>query len=130
MAFQAGDIVQVKYNSGKYIGEILEDRGERYLIKVHAVVKHPMQGDLHHPGETEGVFFQERKALAHYEKLNAVKSAAKAFHEEVPEYRTSLKKSINTMKEQLSKEDTPFNKLSLKQLEYLEQNDYTKSYYH
>ncbi|RYG74505.1 kinase [Lentibacillus lipolyticus] len=130
MAYTAGDIVRVKYNSGKYIGEILEDRGERYLVKVHAVIKHPMQGDLHHPGETEGVFFHERKALAHYEKINVVKSAAETFHEEIPDYRTSLQNAIDTLKEQLSKKDTEFNKASLEQIKYLEQNDYTKSYYH
>ncbi|MFD1361442.1 kinase-associated lipoprotein B [Lentibacillus salinarum] len=129
MAVSIGDMVQVKYNSGKYIGEVLEDRGERYLIKVHAVVKHPMQGDLHNPGETEGVFFQVRKALAHYEKMNVVKSAVKSFDGGLPDYGTSLKQAIADMKQQLSKKDTTFNQQSLKQIEELEQDVYTKSYY-
>ncbi|HLS09677.1 sporulation phosphorelay system protein KapB [Lentibacillus sp.] len=129
MAVSVGDIVEVKYNSGRYIGEVLEDRGERFLVKVHAVTKHPMQGDLHHPGETEGVLFQERKALAHYEKMNVVKSAVKGYDGELPDYRESLQKAIADIKEQLSKKDTAFNQQSLKQVEDLEQNTYTKSYY-
>ncbi|GAA0428606.1 kinase-associated lipoprotein B [Lentibacillus halophilus] len=129
MTFQPGDIVHVKYNSGKYIGEIVEDRGERYLVKVHAVDKHPMQGDLHNPGETEGVLFQERKALAHYEKINVVKSAVEPFDDAVPDYRTSLENAIDAMKQKLSKHDSNFNQASLKQLTSLEENDYTKRYY-
>lgn len=129
MADFVGDIVQVKYNSGKYIGEVLEDRGERYLVKVQAVLKHPMQGDLHHPGETEGVFFQERKALAHYEKMNVVKSAVKSFDGELPDYKTSLQEAVTAIKQQLSQKDNTFNRQSLKQIEELEQHTYTKSYY-
>ncbi|WP_010532295.1 kinase-associated lipoprotein B [Lentibacillus jeotgali] len=129
MAVSVGDIVEVKYNSGKYIGEVLEDRGERYLVKVHAVLKHPTQGDLHNPGETEGVFFQERKALAHYEKMNVVKSAVKSYDGEPPDYHTSLQEAVTKIKEKLSQKDTAFNRQSLKQIEDLEQNTYTKSYY-
>ncbi|QKY69776.1 kinase-associated lipoprotein B [Lentibacillus sp. CBA3610] len=129
MAISIGDIVEVKYNSGKYIGEVLEDRGERYLVKVQAVVKHPMQGDLHNPGETEGVFFQERKALAHYEKMNVVKSAVKSFDGEVPDYQESLQEAVADIKQKLSQKDTAFNQQSLKQIEELEQHTYTKSYY-
>ncbi|SFA91502.1 kinase-associated protein B [Lentibacillus halodurans] len=129
MAVSIGDIVQVKYNSGKYIGEVMEDRGERYLVKVHAVVKHPMQGDLHNPGETEGVFFQVRKALARYEKMNVVKSAVKRFDGELPDYQTSLQEAVAAIKQQLSQKDTAFNQQSLKQIEELEQHTYTKSYY-
>ncbi|HLR62738.1 MAG TPA: kinase-associated lipoprotein B [Lentibacillus sp.] len=129
MAVSVEDIVEVKYNSGKYIGEVLEDRGERYLVKVHAVVKHPTQGDLHNPGETEGVFFQVRKALAHYEKMNVVKSAVKSYDGKIPDYQTSLQEAVAAIKEKLSKKDTVFNKQSLKQIEDLEQHTYTKSYY-
>lgn len=129
MAVSVEDIVEVKYNSGKYIGEVLEDRGERYLVKVHAVVKHPTQGDLHNPGETEGVFFQVRKALTHYEKMNVVKSAVKSYDGKIPDYQTSLQEAVAAIKEKLSKKDTVFNKQSLKQIEDLEQHTYTKSYY-
>ncbi|TFJ92791.1 sporulation phosphorelay system protein KapB [Lentibacillus salicampi] len=129
MSVSIGDIVQVKYNSGKYIGEVLEDRGERYLVKVYAVAQHPKQGDLHNPGETEGVVFQERKALAHYEKMNVVKSAVKNFDGELPDYQTSLQKAVDEAKEQLSQKDSAYNQQSLKQIEELEQHTYTKSYY-
>lgn len=129
MAVSVGDIVEVKYNSGKYIGEVLEDRGERFLVKVHAVTKHPMQGDLHNPGETEDVLFQERKALAHYEKMNVVKSAVKNFDGELPDYQASLLQAVADIKQQLSEKDTTFNKQSLKQIKDLEQHTYTKHYY-
>ncbi|ALX47223.1 sporulation phosphorelay system protein KapB [Lentibacillus amyloliquefaciens] len=129
MSISIGEIVQVKYNSGKYIGEVLEDRGERYLVKVHAVAKHPMQGDLHNPGETEDVVFQERKALAHYEKMNVVKSAVKSFDGEMPDYQESLQKAVSDIKQQLSGQDTAFNRQSLKQIEDLAENTYTKHYY-
>ncbi|GGK05194.1 kinase-associated protein B [Lentibacillus kapialis] len=129
MAISIGDIVEVKYNSGKYIGEALEDRGERYLVKVHAVVKHPTQGDLHNPGETEDVLFQQRKALAHYEKMNVAKSAVKRYDGKVPDYHTSLQEALAAIKANLSQKDTAFNKASLKQIVDLEEHAYTKSYY-
>lgn len=129
MSISIGEIVQVKYNSGKYIGEVLEDRGERFLVKVHAVIKHPMQGDLHNPGETEGVFFQQRKALAHYEKMNVVKSAVKTFDGNMPDYQESLQNAVSDMKQHLSQKDNAFNQQSLKEIEDLEENTYIKDYY-
>ncbi|GAB4072761.1 kinase-associated lipoprotein B [Barrientosiimonas marina] len=129
MAISVGDMVEVKYNSGRYIGEVLEDRGERYLVKVRAVSKHPVQGDLHNPGETEGVVFQVRQALAHHEKMNVVKSAVKKFTGDIPDYAVSLEQSIADIKQHLSEQDTAFNQQSLKQINELEQNVYTKSYY-
>src|SRR5690625_3858086 len=88
-----GDMVRAHYNSGTYIGEVKEDRGERYLIEVLAVYKHPMQGDIHNPGQVDGVFFHERKALAHHEKMNVKKPAVHPYDEEIPEYAPSLKQA-------------------------------------
>ena len=68
-----GDIVQTSYNSGTYIGEIIQDKGNFVLVKILAVVTHPMQGDLHQRGVVDGVAFHERKALAFNEKMNARK---------------------------------------------------------
>ena len=31
--------------------------------------ENPKQGDLHNPGQTEGVFFHERRALSHFENV-------------------------------------------------------------
>lgn len=124
-----GDIVRAHYNSGKYIGEVIEDRDDRFLIKVLAVQKHPMQGDLHNPGQVNGVFFHERKALAHYEKMNVAKPAVHPYDEEVPEYSDSLHAAIKKLKQKLALKDTEFNQKALERLEGLEEKHYTKSYY-
>src|SRR5690625_6220440 len=70
---QVNDIVKARYNSGEYIGRVLEERGNFLLVEVLAVLEHPQQGDLHHLGEVDGVAFHERKALAYREKFNARK---------------------------------------------------------
>lgn len=124
-----GDTVRTSYNSGKYIGEVLEDRGDRFLIKVLAVLNHPMQGDLHNPGKVDGVFFHQRKAMAHYEKMNAAKSAVQPFSGEIPDYNHSLHTAINKLKQKLTINDSAFNKKALEKLQELEENDYTKGYY-
>lgn len=122
---QIGQLVRAHYNSGTYIGEVIEDRNNRFLIKVLAVHKHPMQGDLHNPGKTEDVFFHERKALAFNEKMNVAKPAVHPFDgEEVPDYSLSLKKAVNKLKEKLNNKDTDFNKKALKTLEELEEKYY------
>ncbi|SET33938.1 kinase-associated protein B [Oceanobacillus limi] len=127
--FSIGDYVRATYKSGVYIGEIMEDRGENFLIKVLAVEKHPMQGDLHHPKQVEGVFFHQRKALAKNEKANVLKSAVFSFEADVPPYRESLLQAIDKLKEQLQSKETAFNKKALTVLEALENNDYKKSFY-
>ncbi|KGP72061.1 kinase-associated lipoprotein B [Pontibacillus yanchengensis] len=118
-SLQSGDLVTAHYKTGKYIGEIVEDRGQAFLVKILAVAKHPQQGDLHNPGQTENVFFHQRKALSYNEKANVSKSAIKAFEGEVPSYNESLKQSVEKLKEKL-KEDNTFNQQAKEQLEDLE----------
>ncbi|MFD1020521.1 kinase-associated lipoprotein B [Thalassobacillus hwangdonensis] len=117
---QIGDHVIAHYKSGSYIAKVIEDRDPNYLVEVHAVEKHPMQGDLHNPGKTEGVFFHQRKALSHREKANVSKQAVKAFDGEVPAYEDSLQASIDKLKEKLKRRDSEFNDQALDQLESLE----------
>jgi len=124
-----GNIVRAHYNSGTYIGEVIEDRGKNYLIEVFAVVKHPMQGDLHNPGQVEDVFFHERKALAHHEKMNVKKPAVKPYDEDIPSYSESLKQAVETYREKLQTEDTPYNQAALNKLNGIEENIYKKGYY-
>ncbi|ASK62876.1 kinase [Virgibacillus phasianinus] len=119
-----GQVVRANYNSGTYIGEVMEDRGNRYLIKVLAVHKHPMQGDLHNPGKIDDIFFHERKALAFTEKMNVAKSAVKPFDEEVPEYQVSLKQAVRVLKDKLSEKDTAYNQKALEALVELERKYY------
>ncbi|MBT2217070.1 kinase-associated lipoprotein B [Virgibacillus dakarensis] len=130
VAVAVGDIVRAHYNSGVYIGKVEEDRDDRFLVKVLAVIKHPMQGDLHHPGVVDdGVFFHERKALAHYEKMNVAKAVVYPYDDVVPEYRESLQSALSTMKAKLQEKDTEFSKEALKRLINLEETYYHKSYY-
>src|SRR5699024_8392104 len=89
-----GDTVRPHYSSGVYLGEIIEDRGDRYLVEVHAVQKHPRQGDLHHPGKVDepGVLFHERKARAYTEKMNVNKSVVYHLYGEITGYSKYIKK--------------------------------------
>ena len=123
-----GDIVQTTYNSGTYIGEMVEDKGNFALIQVLAVVKHPTQGDLHNRGQAEGVAFHERKALAYKEKMNARKRQTKLYQEEVPDYAASLKQAVESYKAVLKEDDTLFNQRSLEKIADLEEHYYNKIY--
>jgi|SRR5690625_2609029 len=123
--FNIGDLVVAEYNSGAYIGKIIEDRRNFFLVEVLAVKNHPMQGDLHKRGQVEGLAFHERKALAYREKMNARKRTIKPFKGEIPNYAESLKQAVNTFKETLLSEDTLFHQKSLEKLKLLE-----KHYYH
>ena len=114
-----GNIVTSFYKTGKYIGEVMEVRPNGYLVKVLAVLKHPMQGDLHHPKEVEGVMFHERRALTYLEKAVVPYSQTKLFEETVPEYKESLQTALNKMKMELEATDSPFNQMSLRNIEIL-----------
>lgn len=119
-------IVKATYNSGTYIGKVIEDRGNFWLVEVLAVLEHPDQGDLHKPGQVEGVAFHERKALAYREKMNARKRHVTIYDGQVPDYRESLKAAVEQFKEHLAAEDTAFNRLSLARLTDLEKYFYDK----
>ncbi|RIU94648.1 kinase-associated lipoprotein B [Oceanobacillus picturae] len=117
---QIGDKVKAHYKSGTYLGKIVEDRGDKYLVEVLAVVKHPIQGDLHNPNQTEGIFFHERKALAFHEKMNVKKPAVHTFESDIPEYKISLQEAVHKYKEKLLQEDTAYNREALLAIERLE----------
>src|SRR5699024_6259448 len=121
-----GEIVKATYNSGIYIGKVLEDRKNFWLVKVLAVEKHPTQGDLHNPGQVEGVAFYERKALAFQEKMNARKRTTRTFQGEIPDYNTSLTNAVAQLKESLLSEKTPYNTAALQKLNDLEKHFYNK----
>jgi kinase-associated protein B len=122
---QIGDIVTGIYKTGKYIGEITEVRSQHYLVRVLAVVKHPMQGDLHNPKEADVLIFHERKALSYREQANIPKQMVKPFKEEVPDYLGSLKQAVDKMKTDLTENATPWAEMSLKSISSLEK-DYFK----
>jgi kinase-associated protein B len=122
---QIGEIVTGIYKTGKYIGEITEVRPQHYLVRVLAVLKHPMQGDLHNPKEADVQIFHERKALSYREQTNIPKQMVKPFNEEVPDYLDSLRLAVGKMKSELTENGTSWADMSLKSLASLEK-DYFK----
>jgi kinase-associated protein B len=122
---QIGEIVTGIYKTGKYIGEITEVRNQHYLVRVLAVVKHPMQGDLHNPKEADVLIFHERKALSYREQANIPKQMVKPFKEEVPDYLESLRQAVDKMKTDLTENATSWAEMSLKSIASLEK-DYFK----
>lgn len=105
------------YKSGIYIGKVLETKNERSLFEVRAVLKHPNQGDLHHPKQVEGVYFHERKALAYREKVWVNTALLQPYEGEVPTYEASLQEAVQSLKEQLKKMDNDYGKKALETLE-------------
>lgn len=124
--FNVGDKVTAIYKTGKYIGEITDIRPQHYLVRVLAVAKHPMQGDLHHPKDADVGFFHQRRALAFREQANIPKQMVKPHTEEIPEYLDSLRKAIDNMKQELTEKATAWSQQSLTLIEELEQ-DYFKA---
>lgn len=121
-----GDKVTAIYKTGKYIGEITDIRPQHFLVRILAVLKHPMQGDLHQPKEAEVVFFHERRALAYREQTNVPKQMVKLYVGEIPDYTDSLKAAVEKMKEELLEDGSAWAQRSLKNIETLEK-DYFKS---
>jgi kinase-associated protein B len=120
-----GEKVTAIYKTGKYIGEITEIRPQHYLVKVLAVLKHPMQGDLHNPKDANVLFFHERRALSYREQANVPKQMVKTFANQIPEYQASLKEAIEKMKKELTDDSSEWALRSLKNIETLEK-DYFK----
>ncbi|WP_078550421.1 kinase-associated lipoprotein B [Litchfieldia alkalitelluris] len=118
--FKVGDIVTGIYKTGKYIGEVTAVRPQHYLVKIKAVLKHPMQGDLHNPKEVDVPLFHERRSLALNEQTNIPKTMVRKFEGEVDSYEESLKAAINKMKEELTTLGTDWANRSLENITSLE----------
>lgn len=88
-----GDRVRASYKSGEYIGEVLELTERKAAVKVLAVLKHPAQGDLHHPLMADVAFFHQRKALAYREIVMVPLPTIIFFTGEVPDYADSLRQA-------------------------------------
>ncbi|WP_040203877.1 kinase-associated lipoprotein B [Neobacillus jeddahensis] len=120
--FQIGTVVTGIYKTGKYIGEITEVRPQHYLMRVLAVAKHPMQGDLHNPKDADVLIFHERRALSFREQANIPKPMVKLFEGEVPEYQDSLKEALSKMKKELQETSTEWAEMSLNAIQALERD--------
>lgn len=117
-----GEIVTAIYKTGKYIGEITEVRPQAYLVRVLAVLKHPMQGDLHSPKDADVLIFHERKALSYREQANIPFKMVKPFESEVPDYTDSLKESLAKMKQELAESPSEWAEMSFKAIGSLEKD--------
>lgn len=117
---QIGSIVRAHKKTGTYIGEITAVNENDYLVRILSVIKHPMQGDLHHPKQADVPFFHERKALSYREQTPVPKNMVKPYDGEIPDYKESLKIAFTKLKDELESDDSMFAKKSLRCLEELE----------
>lgn len=92
--WSVGDIVQAEVRTGRYISEIMEINGPRALVKVLSVLKHPDQGDLHHPYDPDVPLFHERRALSYTEKTNVLLRDLKKYSGDIPDYKQSLQAAV------------------------------------
>ncbi|WP_347550215.1 kinase-associated lipoprotein B [Pseudalkalibacillus hwajinpoensis] len=122
-SFQLGEIVTAGYKTGRYIGEIVDLKQPKAVVKVLAVMKHPTQGDLHNPKQLDVPLFHQRKALAEFEKALVPISAINHYDEKVPGYNESLKEAIDTQAAELKHEGGRWAEASLLELEKLK-DDY------
>lgn len=116
----AGDYVIASYKSGVYIGELLQLDKPKAKVRMLAVVKHPTQGDLHHPNEADVAMFHERRALSYREVANVYASELAPFEgTELPEYKPSLAAALQAEIDAMSKLDNAFGLRCLQELERL-----------
>ncbi|QOR66032.1 kinase-associated lipoprotein B [Cytobacillus suaedae] len=122
---QIGDIVTGIAKTGKYIGEITNIRPQHYLVKIKAVLKHPLQGDLHAPKEVNVPIFHERRALAFNEQTNIPHKMVRLYEGDVPSYEESLCVALNKALQDLESDESEWAKRSLENLNILNK-DYFK----
>ncbi len=101
--FQVGQLVQVKVRTGIYIGEVYEIYSPRLVVTILAVLKHPEQGDLHHPRDPDVPLFHERRALSYTEKTTVLPRDVQLYAGEVPDYKQSLLYAVKAELDQLKK---------------------------
>ncbi|MGW9856867.1 kinase-associated protein B [Staphylococcus hominis] len=120
-------LYRFSHKTGTYGVTIKEADDHQVLVQVEQVIKHPKQGDLHHLGETEGVFFHERRALSHYEKRYATRSQLRDFNVEEMKYEDSLQQAITKMENDLKEQQTEYATMALHNLNKLKK-DYSIQY--
>lgn len=116
-----GTIVRAGYKSGEYIGEIVEGGEAKAAVKVLAVLKHPEQGDLHHPGAADVAFFHQRRALAFGEIALMPLHTLSAYPHALPDYNESLHRALQRQLGEL-RETIRYAQRAAQELEQLEQD--------
>jgi kinase-associated protein B len=124
--FHPGDQVVAEYKSGAYIGELLSSEGHWAKVRMLAVLKHPAQGDLHHPMRADVPMFHERRALAFREVANVPVGALTPWDEAtVPDYMESLRDALERELQAMESLGNAFGDKSAAALRQLEK-DYFK----
>ncbi len=114
-----GAKVTAAYKTGEYIGEIVELSGSaKAAVQILAVRKHPTQGDLHNPMESEVAFFHQRRALAYREIALMPLHTVQLFQGAVPDYTESLRLALAEQIRELTGLEQ-WAKRSLQELEQL-----------
>ncbi|TBL80260.1 sporulation phosphorelay system protein KapB [Paenibacillus thalictri] len=120
--YQIGDLVTASYKTGGYIGEIAEAPSvHKAAVRILAVIKHPTQGDLHHPMDADVPFFHQRRALSFQEIALMPLHTIEPYSGEVPEYKQSLRQALQADIEQLQAQNNRFSQRCLEELRLLEQ---------
>lgn len=118
---QVGSLVLAPNKSGVYLAEILDLLPPKATIQTLAVVKHPLQGDLHHPYEADVPVFHQRRALSYRERFMTPISHLEAYEGEVPDYQESLRKAIEQELAELKQRDGKWAERSIEQFQLLKQ---------
>ncbi len=117
--WEVGSRVLVSYRSGEYIAEIIQLTPPKATLQTLAVVKHPLQGDLHHPYESNVPIFHQRKALSYRERFMVPLALLSPFHGEVPDYKESLQQALERDIETLERRSDKWAEQALHQLREL-----------
>lgn len=127
-SLKTGDIVQATYKSGEYIGELTEMREARRrgIVKILAVLKHPRQGDLHHPMNSDVPLFHQRRALANGEHASVPLASIRPYDGHIPDYHSSLLEAVRKDIAKLQNMNTEWAKRSLEALTQLK-NEYEEN---
>ncbi|MCI3922402.1 kinase-associated lipoprotein B [Paenibacillus sp. TRM 82003] len=115
-----GDLVVAAHKGGAYVGELLLLDAPKAKVRMLAVLKHPTQGDLHHPNRTDVAMFHERRALAYREVANVFARDVSPYDEpEAPDYRTSLLTAVEAEMDDMRRLGNEFGRRALQELERL-----------
>ncbi len=110
------EYVKAFYKTGAYIGVVTEDKDSVKVVQIKDVLKHPIQGDLHNPNQTDVPLFHERKALAFNERANIPATMVKPFDGKPGDYYEHLAEAVMELEWRLKEEDSAFNQKSLEAL--------------
>ncbi|WP_274362261.1 kinase-associated lipoprotein B [Paenibacillus thermotolerans] len=124
--WEAGQLVVAPYKSGMYVGELVSVDGHRAKVRTLAVLKHPTQGDLHHPMQADVPFFHQRRALAYREVANVPVGLLKPWDgETAPDYTSSLREALAKETEACEAMNTPFGQRCAAELRELAKDYFT-----